>query len=54
MTSVRPYKVPFSQADALDELARCSGTQFNPQVVEVFTKVLAMQTLRADPFSRRA
>ncbi len=54
MTSVRPYKDPFSQADALDELARCSGTQFNPQVVEVFTKVLAMQTLRADPFSRRA
>jgi len=54
MTSVRPYKDPFSQADALDELARCSGTQFNPQVVEAFTKVLAMRNLQTDPFARRA
>ena len=54
MTSVRPYKNPRSQADALDELTRCSGTQFNPQVVEVFHKVLAMQPLQTDPFARRA
>jgi putative nucleotidyltransferase with HDIG domain len=54
MTSVRPYKNPRSQADALNELTRCSGTQFNPQVVEVFHKVLAMQPLQTDPFARRA
>ncbi|OGW34430.1 MAG: hypothetical protein A2X58_14395 [Nitrospirae bacterium GWC2_56_14] len=54
MTSVRPYRNPRSQADALDELTRCSGTQFNPQVVEVFHKVLAMQPLQTDPFARRA
>jgi putative nucleotidyltransferase with HDIG domain len=54
MTSIRPYKNSFSRADALDELARCSGTQFNPQVVEVFHKVLDMQLLQTDPFSRRA
>ena len=54
MTSVRPYKNPRSQADALDELNRCSGTQFNPQVVEVFHKVLALQPLQTDPFARRA
>jgi putative nucleotidyltransferase with HDIG domain len=54
MTSVRPYKNPRSQADALDELTRCSGTQFNPQVVEVFHKALAMQPLQTDPFARRA
>jgi len=54
MTSVRPYKNSFSLADALAELARCSGTQFNPQVVEVFHKVLAMQPLQTDHFSRRA
>ncbi len=54
MTSVRPYKNSFSRADALEELARCSGTQFNPQVVGIFHKVLDMQPLQTDPFSRRA
>lgn len=53
MTSVRPYKNAFSHADALEELARCSGTQFNPQVVEVFHKVLALQPLQTDPLVRR-
>lgn len=52
MTSVRPYKNSFSLADALEELDRCSGTQFNPQVVEVFHKVLALQPLQTDHFSR--
>ena len=54
MTSVRPYKNPRSQADALDELARCSGTQFNPQVVEIIHNVLALHPLQLDPFARRA
>jgi len=54
MTSVRPYKNSFSRADALEELARCSGTQFNPQVVEIFHKVLDTPPLKTDPFSRRA
>jgi HD-GYP domain-containing protein (c-di-GMP phosphodiesterase class II) len=53
MTTVRPYKDSFSHADALDELARCSGTQFNPQVVEVFHKVFALQRLPKDHLSRR-
>lgn len=54
MTSVRPYKDSFSRDDALDELARCSGTQFNPLVVAVFHRVLDPQPLqKTDAFSRR-
>ncbi len=34
MTSTRPYQPPRTRAAALAELARCSGTQFDPAVVE--------------------
>ena len=40
MTSARPYKNARSREDALRELARCSGEQFNPRVVEAFFKVV--------------
>jgi putative nucleotidyltransferase with HDIG domain len=53
MTSIRPYKNSFSCADALDELARCSGTQFNPLVVAVFHTVIDVQPQQTDPFARR-
>jgi putative nucleotidyltransferase with HDIG domain len=36
MTSVRPYKLSRSHEDALQELQRFSGTQFNPVIVEAF------------------
>lgn len=36
MTSVRPYKNSRSQDQALLELSRFSGTQFNPRLIEVF------------------
>jgi len=36
MTSDRPYRKAMSQAAAVDELRRCSGTQFDPSLVEVF------------------
>ena len=36
MTSVRPYRLPVSREQALDELRRCSGTQFDPDVVDAF------------------
>jgi putative nucleotidyltransferase with HDIG domain len=34
MTYDRPYRRAFSVEQALRELARCSGTQFDPQIVE--------------------
>ena len=36
MTSTRPYRAPKQPAEALGELERCSGTQFDPQLVGAF------------------
>ena len=38
MVSHRPYRKAFSKEEALQELKRCSGAQFDPQVVKVFLK----------------
>jgi two-component system cell cycle response regulator len=40
MRQARPYAASMSQADALAELERCSGTQFDPEVVAAFSRVL--------------
>jgi diguanylate cyclase (GGDEF)-like protein/PAS domain S-box-containing protein len=40
MVSDRPYRASLSPAEALAELNRCAGTQFDPAVVEVFGEVL--------------
>jgi response regulator RpfG family c-di-GMP phosphodiesterase len=36
MTTDRPYRKAMSSDAAVDEIARCSGTHFNPEVVEAF------------------
>lgn len=38
MTSNRPYRGALSPADALSELTRCAGSQFDPDVVGAFVK----------------
>ena len=40
MTTDRCYRTARDEADALAELRRCSGTQFNPVVVDALTTVL--------------
>ncbi len=40
MTSDRPYRKALSREEAVKELLRCAGTQFDPGMVEVFLKVL--------------
>ncbi len=41
MTSERTYKKAFSKEEAMNELKHCSGTHFDPKIVEVFiNKVL--------------
>lgn len=40
MTSDRPYRKAMSSEQAISELTRCAGTQFDPKVVEVFIKIL--------------
>ncbi|MGA7677228.1 MAG: diguanylate cyclase [Dehalococcoidia bacterium] len=39
MTSPRPYREPLSYKKVLDELKRCSGTQFDPKLVEAFLPI---------------
>jgi two-component system, cell cycle response regulator len=41
MTSQRPYATSLSRQEAIRELVRCSGTQFDPAVVEAFADVQA-------------
>ncbi len=36
MTSTRPYRPALSHQTAVEELLRCSGTQFDPEVVKAF------------------
>jgi diguanylate cyclase (GGDEF)-like protein/PAS domain S-box-containing protein len=36
MTAVRPYKDKMSHEEALKEIKRCSGSQFDPTIAEIF------------------
>jgi len=40
MTSDRPYRKGKSPREALEEIQRCAGKHFDPQLVEVFTVAL--------------
>ena len=42
MTSERVYRKPLSERDAVAELERCAGTQFDPAVVEAFSEELGL------------
>jgi HD-GYP domain-containing protein (c-di-GMP phosphodiesterase class II) len=39
MTSDRPYRSALSREQGLQEVLRCSGTQFDPEVVSAFNEV---------------
>ncbi|ERM92465.1 diguanylate cyclase [Caldanaerobacter subterraneus subsp. yonseiensis KB-1] len=39
MTTGRVYKKSISKDKAIEELIRCSGTQFDPEVVKIFVKM---------------
>ncbi len=41
MTSTRPYRAAISRHDALAELRRCAGNQFDPAIVSAFERVQA-------------
>lgn len=42
MTSNRPYRKPVSKEDAIEEIKKSAGRQFDPSVVEVFVKKVAV------------
>ncbi|HEY3961916.1 MAG TPA: HD-GYP domain-containing protein [Gaiellaceae bacterium] len=41
MTTDRPYRAAMPERDALGELRRCAGTQFDPRVVDAFLTVVS-------------
>ncbi|MCL5070041.1 MAG: diguanylate cyclase [Actinobacteria bacterium] len=40
MINDKPYRKAMTEDDAIEELKRCSGTQFDPEIVEQFIKIL--------------
>jgi putative nucleotidyltransferase with HDIG domain len=40
MTSNRPYRGAISELETLEELLKCAGTQFHPELVKVFTGIM--------------
>ena len=41
MTNDRPYRKALSTESALAEIRRCSGTQFDPDLVDLFETYLS-------------
>lgn len=49
MTTDRPYRARMSEPEALAELGRCAGTQFDPAVVAALTGVVGRVAVRSAP-----
>lgn len=41
MTSERSYKKPLSHQEAIEEIQRCSGTHYDPEIVKVFLQTIS-------------
>ncbi len=46
MSSGRPYKRAMSGSEVIAEMKRCSGAQFDPELVEVFLDLLKQEPFR--------
>jgi signal transduction histidine kinase/HD-GYP domain-containing protein (c-di-GMP phosphodiesterase class II) len=49
MVSDRPYRTAMDVDEAVEELRRCSGTQFDPKVVEQLVEILRRRAKEAHP-----
>src|SRR5438105_4381082 len=48
MTSSRPYRAALTPREALTELRRCAGTQFDPEIVSALADEVGLAARRAD------
>jgi diguanylate cyclase (GGDEF)-like protein/putative nucleotidyltransferase with HDIG domain len=48
MTSLRPYHNQRTSQEAIDELKRCAGTTFDPELVALFCKVIQSMVLKPE------
>ncbi|MGI9861257.1 HD-GYP domain-containing protein [Moorella naiadis] len=48
MTTNRVYRPALTPVEAVRELKRCAGSQFDPQIVDVFCRILAADGLNQD------
>jgi diguanylate cyclase (GGDEF)-like protein len=53
MTTDRPYRGAIDEGEAVDELRRCGGSQFDPMVVEAFCRVIARDRPERDELPNR-
>jgi HD-GYP domain-containing protein (c-di-GMP phosphodiesterase class II) len=55
MTSDRPYRKGTTFANAIAEITRCSGTQFDPEVVRAFNDIgeAGLMKIKADMVARK-
>ncbi len=51
MTHIRSYKQAIRHTEALEEIARCSNSQFDPKLVPVFLGIFMQKTDTADTIS---
>jgi putative nucleotidyltransferase with HDIG domain len=49
MTSDRPYRRALTRRQALAEVERCAGTQFDPRIARVFLEVFGEERIRDRP-----
>jgi putative two-component system response regulator len=54
MTSDRPYRAAMPIAEAIDEIKRCAGTQFDPIVATAFLKTAEITAIRVRSLQSRA
>ncbi|MBO6015335.1 MAG: hypothetical protein J6P60_01950 [Lachnospiraceae bacterium] len=52
MVNDRPYHKAMSEKMAIEELRRCAGTQFDPNIIEIFTGMLEREDMKEQSDAR--